>query len=162
VPEPEVVKDNGRDGPAVTATVAEPAARATVEDLLRACAPRVLAVLVRRYGGFDTCEDAVQEALLDASTQWPEQGVPANPEGWLVRTAARRWIELWRNESARRRREEVVAAEPPPGPVPAADDTLWTSAGISSPAGSSTAICSVRSSRSPPSSTNDGRRLMNG
>jgi len=108
----------------VTTAVAEPVARATVEDLLRDCAPRVLAVLVRRYGGFDTCEDAVQEALLDASTQWPEQGVPANPEGWLVRTAARRWIELWRNESARRRREEVVAAEPPPGPVPAADDTL--------------------------------------
>ena len=42
--------------------------RATrVEDLLRELAPQVLGALVRRYGGFDTCEDAVQEALLAAA-----------------------------------------------------------------------------------------------
>ncbi|TKG65823.1 RNA polymerase sigma factor [Prauserella endophytica] len=96
------------------------------EGLLRELAPRVLAVLVRRYGGFDTCEDAVQEALLSAVRQWPAEGVPANPMGWLVTTASRRLIELWRNESARRRREEVVAARAVPEPEPASgvDDTL--------------------------------------
>jgi hypothetical protein len=55
------------------------------EDLLRELAPQVLGDLVRRYGGFESCEDAVQEALLAASVQWPEQGVPDNPKGWLIK-----------------------------------------------------------------------------
>ena len=42
-----------------------------VEDLLRDLAPQVLGALVRRYGHFDACEDAVQEALLAAALQWP-------------------------------------------------------------------------------------------
>jgi RNA polymerase sigma factor (sigma-70 family) len=97
-----------------------------VEELLRELAPQVLGVLVRRYGGFDTCEDAVQEALLAAATQWPAEGVPANPKGWLITVASRRRTELWRNETARRRRERTAAAmaAPAPEPAPAADDTL--------------------------------------
>ena len=59
-------------------------------DLLRELAPQVLGGLVRRYGHFDACEDAVQEALLAASVQWPEDGLPANPRGWLFTVAARR------------------------------------------------------------------------
>ncbi|HJY32242.1 MAG TPA: sigma factor, partial [Actinomycetota bacterium] len=59
-----------------------------VEDLLRELAPQVLGVLVRRYGRFDSSEDAVQEALLAAATQWPEQGVPENPRAWLVTVAS--------------------------------------------------------------------------
>ncbi|HEV2921882.1 MAG TPA: sigma factor, partial [Actinomycetota bacterium] len=55
-----------------------------IEDLLRELAPRVLGTLVRRYGDFDTCEDAVQEALLAAALQWPADGTPANPKGWLT------------------------------------------------------------------------------
>jgi RNA polymerase sigma factor (sigma-70 family) len=103
-----------------------PGSRAVVEGLLRDLAPRVLAGLVRRYGGFDTCEDAVQEALVAAATQWPAQGVPANPEGWLFTVAARRRVELLRSESARRRREQTVAAMAPPDPEPVSgvDDTL--------------------------------------
>ncbi len=97
-----------------------------MEALLRELAPRVLGVLVRRYGTFDTCEDAVQEALLAAATQWPKDGVPANPQGWLITVASRRWIEMYRNETARRRREETAAALEPvePGAAPAVDDTL--------------------------------------
>jgi predicted RNA polymerase sigma factor len=103
-----------------------PRSQPVVEGLLRDLAPRVLSGLVRRYGGFDSCEDAVQEALVTAATQWPVQGMPANPEGWLFTVAARRRVELLRNESARRRREETVAAmaPPDPGPVSGVDDTL--------------------------------------
>jgi len=99
---------------------------ATVEDLLRDLAPQVLGALVRRYGGFDTCEDAVQEALLDAALQWPAEGVPSNPTGWLITAASRRRIELWRSDAARRRREQTAAclAPPDPDPAPAVDDTL--------------------------------------
>jgi RNA polymerase sigma factor (sigma-70 family) len=102
-----------------------------VEDLLRELAPQVLGVLARRHGQFDACEDAVQEALLEAAVQWPEQGVPANPRGWLLAVASRRLTDLWRSESARRRREVAVAAMEPataagPGEEgpPEHDDTL--------------------------------------
>ncbi|MGW3999315.1 RNA polymerase sigma factor [Amycolatopsis sp. NPDC004772] len=97
-----------------------------VELLLRELAPQVLAALVRRYGGFDTCEDAVQEALLAASRQWPGEGIPDHPKGWLITTASRRRIEQWRSDTARRRREEAVAQAEPPGQEPAGgvDDTL--------------------------------------
>ncbi|MFF0292929.1 RNA polymerase sigma factor [Kitasatospora sp. NPDC004614] len=77
------------------------------QDLLRELAPQVLAVLLRRHpGAFDSCEDAVQEALLAAATQWPRQGRPENPRGWLVTVAARRLVDLVRADRARREREE--------------------------------------------------------
>ena len=100
--------------------------RTPFEDLLRDLAPQVLGALVRRYGGFDTCEDAVQEALLAAALQWPSEGVPDNPRAWLITVASRRRTELWRSDSARRKREETVAAlaPPEPDPTPAVDDTL--------------------------------------
>jgi RNA polymerase sigma factor (sigma-70 family) len=98
----------------------------TVTDLLRELAPRVLGVLVRRNGDFDDCEDAVQEALLAAAVNWPVEGVPTNPTGWLITTASRRLVETWRKESARRRREAAYALEPAPpaGAVSEVDDTL--------------------------------------
>jgi RNA polymerase sigma factor (sigma-70 family) len=102
------------------------AAATEVEGLLRELAPQVLGALARRYRGLETSEDAVQEALLAAAVQWPAEGVPDNPKGWLITVASRRWTELWRNESARRRREQTAAfmAPPDPEPAPAVDDTL--------------------------------------
>jgi RNA polymerase sigma factor (sigma-70 family) len=97
-----------------------------IDHLLRELAPQVLGLLVRRHGDFETCEDAVQEALLSAALQWPAEGLPANPTGWLVTVASRRWIELYRNEVARRRREATAFRLAPAAPQPAADvdDTL--------------------------------------
>ncbi|GAY11457.1 RNA polymerase sigma factor [Pseudonocardia sp. N23] len=102
-----------------------PHGAAQLGDLLRSLTPQVVTALARRYGDFETCEDAVQEALVVAATRWPADGVPDNPKAWLIRVAARRRIELWRSDDARRRREEAVATlEPPdPGPAPQADDT---------------------------------------
>jgi RNA polymerase sigma factor (sigma-70 family) len=97
----------------------------TVEGLLRELAPQVLGLLVRRHGQFDACEDAVQEALLAAATQWPVEGAPDSPRAWLLTVASRRLADAWRSESARRRREEAVfAAEVDDAEVPAQDDTL--------------------------------------
>jgi len=95
-----------------------------IEELLREQAPQVLSALVRRYGDFDACEDAVQEALVAASQQWPGDGVPDNPRGWLITVAARRRIEVLRNEAARQRREETIAAAPDPAPASPVDDSL--------------------------------------
>ncbi|WP_067796908.1 RNA polymerase sigma factor [Actinomadura formosensis] len=81
-----------------------------VEDLLRTLAPQVLGTLVRRHGAFDACEDAVQEALLAAAVQWPGDGVPEHPRGWLLTVATRRLTDRWRSERARRDREAAVFA----------------------------------------------------
>jgi RNA polymerase sigma factor (sigma-70 family) len=79
------------------------------EDLLRRLAPQVLGAVVRRYGHFDTAEDATQEALLAAAMQWPTGGIPDNPRGWLITVASRRLTDLLRSEQARQRREDGVA-----------------------------------------------------
>jgi RNA polymerase sigma factor (sigma-70 family) len=86
---------------------------ARVEDLLRDLAPQVLGALARRHGAFDACEDAVQEALAAAAVQWPDEGVPDNPRGWLITVASRRLIDQVRAESARRRREETAFTQVP-------------------------------------------------
>jgi RNA polymerase sigma factor (sigma-70 family) len=102
-------------------------------DLLRDLAPQVLAAVTRRYGHFDEAEDATQEALLAAATQWPAEGVPDNPRAWLIRVAARRLIDHLRSEESRLRREATLAAQVPPADWVAApadtgatpsDDTL--------------------------------------
>ncbi|BCY10297.1 RNA polymerase sigma factor [Actinoplanes sp. L3-i22] len=95
-----------------------------IEDLLRALMPQVLGALVRRFGQFEGCEDAVQEAGLAASVQWPVEGVPDNPRGWLMTVASRRLIDEVRSASARRGRESARVADVAPGEVPDTDDTL--------------------------------------
>ncbi|TQS93103.1 RNA polymerase sigma factor [Arthrobacter sp. TS-15] len=93
---------------------------------MRTLAPQVLGVLARTHGQFDACEDAVQEALLEASLQWPS-GLPDNPKAWLMAVASRRLVDYWRSESARRAREERVAAMDADfhySSVSEADDTL--------------------------------------
>ena len=84
---------------------------APIGDLLRDLAPQVLGPVVRRFHDFAAAEDAVQEALLAAVIQWPREGIPDNPRGWLIQVAARRMTDFWRSDEARRRREGTVATE---------------------------------------------------
>ncbi|MFD9892277.1 RNA polymerase sigma factor [Amycolatopsis sp. NPDC059027] len=94
------------------------------EALLRSLTPSVLGILCRRGAGFAAAEDAVQDALVEAVRAWPADGVPANPKGWLVTVAWRKFLDTTRADTARRRREDVVEEEPAPGPASAVDDTL--------------------------------------
>jgi RNA polymerase sigma factor (sigma-70 family) len=95
-----------------------------IGGLLRELAPQVLGSLVRRFGTFETAEDAVQEALLAAALQWPAEGIPANPRGWLLTVATRRLTDQLRSDVARHRRETASAALLPPEAlvVPAPDE----------------------------------------
>lgn len=77
---------------------------------VRAVIPLVTAALVRRYGNLSDCEDAVQDALLEASVAWPRAGVPRDPRAWLLTVARRRYIDAVRTDAARRAREERDAA----------------------------------------------------
>ncbi|MDQ6829440.1 MAG: sigma-70 family RNA polymerase sigma factor [Gemmatimonadota bacterium] len=109
-------------------------AHSIVGRLLRELAPQVLGAVARRHGDFVDAEDAVQDALIAAARQWPTEGIPDNPRGWLYQVALRRVTDQMRSEMARRRREDVVAsqlaAEEPFAPPPDAemrvdeDDTL--------------------------------------
>jgi RNA polymerase sigma factor (sigma-70 family) len=81
--------------------------------VLRQLGPVVLGAVVRRYGDFAASEDAVQEALLAAHVQWPSEGLPTNPRGWLFQVACRRMTDLIREEHARRRREAAYAEQAP-------------------------------------------------
>ena len=103
---------------------APPRHRGEIEDLLREAAARVLGAVIRRFGDFGDSEDAVQEAMIDAVAQWPAEGLPENPTGWLIAVASRRMTDRIRADSARRAREDRRAAEPEPGPTAAADDSL--------------------------------------
>ena len=102
------------------------------EHLLRDLAPQVLGAVVRRFRDFAACEDAVQEALIAAAAQWPRDGIPDNPRGWLIQVALRRMTDHVRSEISRRNRESVVATETPLVVAPAVysepdidpDDTL--------------------------------------
>ena len=104
------------------------------EHLLRELAPQVLGSVVRRFGDFAAAEDAVQEALLAAALQWPREGVPDNPRGWLIHVAARRMTDQIRSDLARRQREAFIlmqelaedwaAPEPDVDSEPDRDDTL--------------------------------------
>jgi RNA polymerase sigma factor (sigma-70 family) len=89
---------------------------------LRELAPQVLGVLTRRFGDFDSAEDAVQEALVAAAERWTHDGVPERPRGWLIQTAERRLIDHYRSELARRQRE-AISQDPVPE-VFDQDDTL--------------------------------------
>lgn len=86
---------------------AEPTAP-DLEDVWRRATPHVLGALARRHGSFADCEDALQLALVAAAEQWPRDGLPSNPTGWLMRVASRRLIDQVRADAARRAREEKV------------------------------------------------------
>jgi RNA polymerase sigma factor (sigma-70 family) len=91
--------------------VTKPSTEFTHENLLRELTPQVLGAVTRRFGDFGAAEDAVQEALLAAALQWPKEGLPDNPRGWLIQVAARRVTDHLRSESARRQRETVAALD---------------------------------------------------
>jgi RNA polymerase sigma factor (sigma-70 family) len=82
--------------------------------LLRDLAPQALGAVCRRFGDFAAAEDAVQEALLAASQQWPREGMPESPRAWLIQVAARKMTDHVRVEAARRRREAIVVSLVPP------------------------------------------------
>jgi RNA polymerase sigma factor (sigma-70 family) len=94
------------------------------EGALRALVPGVLAALIRRGEDFDTAEDALQEALLEALRVWPDHP-PRDPQAWLATVATRRLVDARRREAARHRREQGMYAEPRPGAGEEGDDTLF-------------------------------------
>ncbi|HEU5000558.1 MAG TPA: sigma-70 family RNA polymerase sigma factor [Lapillicoccus sp.] len=99
---------------------------AQLEEVWRRESPHVLAALLRRHGDLADCEDAAQDALIAAAEQWPRDGVPEYPRGWLVRVASRRLVDRVRADRARSVREKVDATAQPADAftAPAADEAV--------------------------------------
>src|ERR1700722_19264243 len=94
------------------------------EGTLRALVPRVLAGLVRRGEDFDTAEDALQEALLEALRVWPGHP-PRDPRAWLATVATRRLVAARPSEAGPHRPEEAACAEPRAADTEEGDDSLF-------------------------------------
>ncbi|MEV6427821.1 RNA polymerase sigma factor [Nocardia sp. NPDC051463] len=107
-----------------------------VEAVWRMEWPRLVAGLTRIVGDIDTAEELAQDALVAALEQWPRDGVPPNPGGWLMLTAKHRAIDLVRrNQTFARKvtllgRELATEQQEQPGllvaldPAPAIEDDL--------------------------------------
>jgi len=63
---------------------------------------RVLAATVRVCRDLDLAEDCTQQAYAEALERWPDDGIPANPAGWLITTARRRAIDAIRRQATLR------------------------------------------------------------
>jgi RNA polymerase sigma-70 factor (ECF subfamily) len=59
-----------------------------VAELVREFYGRLLAVLAAPNRDIPSAEDAIADALERALTRWPNEGIPANPEGWVLTVAA--------------------------------------------------------------------------
>ncbi len=81
----------------------------------------MLGAVLRRFRDFSAAEDAVQDALIAAANQWPQEGLPDNPRAWLIHVAIRRMTDRIRSERARLNRETAAAAETPFFFVPSFD-----------------------------------------
>ncbi|HEY5985794.1 MAG TPA: sigma-70 family RNA polymerase sigma factor, partial [Streptosporangiaceae bacterium] len=76
-----------------------------------------VAAVTRAVGDLEVAEDAAQEACAVALAQWPSQGVPANPRGWLIGTARHKAVDRLRREAHRVGKETEAmreASTPPP------------------------------------------------
>lgn len=100
-------------------------------ELARDGGPRVLALLAQRFGDLDLADDAVQDALVDATRTWARDGVPRNPTGWLHAAARRRAIDrLRRDRVAVDHREQLAhRTETARSPADAGRDLLVDDSG---------------------------------
>jgi RNA polymerase sigma-70 factor, ECF subfamily len=72
---------------------------------------RVLALLARRFSDIDLADEAVQEALIEAASNWPIKGIPENTAGWLLTVARRKALDLLRKRASAQRRIRAAAPE---------------------------------------------------
>jgi RNA polymerase sigma factor (sigma-70 family) len=103
--------------------MADPTGREAVAAVWRIESARVVGALARYTGDFALAEDLAQEALAEALVNWPRDGVPTNPAGWLLTVGKRRAIDGFRRRAALDERYAALAHEMGEGEV--TEDVLW-------------------------------------
>jgi RNA polymerase sigma-70 factor (ECF subfamily) len=71
--------------------------------------PTIVAALIRITGDWTLAEDCAQEAYASALQRWPDDGVPANPGGWLMTVARNRAVDVLRRATVERRKLQELA-----------------------------------------------------
>lgn len=79
-----------------------------IARVAREATGRLTALLARRSGDLALAEDALSVALVAALEQWPEDGVPHDPEAWLYAVARRKLVGVWRHADVRRRKADAI------------------------------------------------------
>ncbi|THV25880.1 RNA polymerase sigma factor [Peteryoungia ipomoeae] len=80
-----------------------------IEAIYRIERVRLIAGLARHVGDLSLAEDLAQEALVSALAVWPHRGIPPAPGAWLMTTAKRRAVDLWRRRQMMARHEAALA-----------------------------------------------------
>jgi RNA polymerase sigma-70 factor, ECF subfamily len=88
-------------------------ARARAAEVARVSYGKLLAILAARSGDIQAAEDSLSEAFMEALAHWPQQGVPANPQAWLITVARHKAIDARRREG----RESTTAMDELPDVV---------------------------------------------
>lgn len=73
-------------------------AQRTIERVARESYGRLVAYLSVHTQDVASAEDALSNALVSALTHWPQDGVPQNPEAWLMTVARRSLIDAIRHQ----------------------------------------------------------------
>jgi len=81
----------------------------TIERVARESYGRLVAYLSSHTRDVASAEDALSDALVKALTTWPRDGVPQNPEAWLLTTARRSFIDLVRHRQVAEASEPTLA-----------------------------------------------------
>jgi RNA polymerase sigma-70 factor (ECF subfamily) len=71
---------------------------------------KLVALLASRTGDLAAAEDALSEAFVSAMESWPRDGCPANPEGWLMRAARRKAIDVARRQRVHEKAVEEIGS----------------------------------------------------
>jgi RNA polymerase sigma-70 factor, ECF subfamily len=116
----------------VARAIAEEIKKVLFEDVFRSESRRVLATLIRLLGDFDLAEEAMQQAFAAAVQQWPRDGIPPKPRGWLVSTGRFKAIDAVGRRARQdaslkhvaRSLEAVVGADAAPDDQEIEDDRL--------------------------------------
>jgi RNA polymerase sigma factor (sigma-70 family) len=80
-----------------------------IEGIYRMERVRLTAGLAKHVGDLSLAEELAQEALVSALAAWSASGIPPNPGGWLMTTAKRRAVDLWRRRRMMARHEAALA-----------------------------------------------------
>jgi RNA polymerase sigma-70 factor (ECF subfamily) len=86
-------------------------AAGAIEAVVRTETPRIIAGLIRSAGSFDLAEDALQESLAVAITDWRRSGVPRNPGAWIMAVAQRKLVDYARRVRTRQDKAEALRYE---------------------------------------------------
>src|SRR5580658_3032663 len=83
----------------------------TIEAVWRMESAKIIGALTRMLRDVGAAEELAQDALVAALEQWPRTGIPDNPAAWLMSTAKRRAIDLWRRRKLLERKHEELGRQ---------------------------------------------------